>query len=213
MDTWQLSHPNEEYDMATLLQINSSLFGENGNSSQLSQEFVQRWKALNPTGEVILRDFAKETIPHLDATRVQALFTPEADRTTEQQAVVDYSDKIIAQIQAADVIVIGVPLYNFGVPSTLKAYFDHIARAGVTFKYTETGPVGLLNDKPVYIIAARGGVHQGLPSDTQSQFLTNFLSFVGLKDVRFIYAEGLNMGQKDQAFSAAKAAISEEVAA
>lgn len=199
--------------MATLLQINSSLFGDNGNSSQLSQEFVAHWKAQNSAGDVVVRDFAKEAVPHLDAARVQALFTPEADRTAEQQAVVDYSDKIIAEIQAADAIVIGVPLYNFGVPSTLKAYFDHIARAGVTFKYTETGPAGLLDDKPVYIIAARGGVHKGLASDTQSQFLTNFLGFVGLKDVRFIYAEGLNMGQKDQAFAAAKTAITEEVAA
>ena len=199
--------------MATLLQINSSLFGDNGNSSALTQEFVQRWKAQNPTGDVILRDFAKEDVPHLDGTRVQALFSPAEGRTEAQQAVLDYSDKIIAEIEAADVIVIGVPLYNFGVPSTLKAYFDHIARAGVTFKYTETGPVGLLNNKPVYIIATRGRIHKGQPSDTQSQFLTNFLSFVGLKDVRFIYAEGLNMGQKDQAFAAAKVEIEQGVAA
>lgn len=199
--------------MATLLQINSSLFGENGNSSLLAQEFVDGWKTQNPNGNLITRDFSKESVPHLDAARVQALFTPEADRTAEQQQVVNYSDQIIAEIQTADVIVIGVPLYNFGVPSSLKAYFDHIARAGVTFKYTETGPVGLLNSKPVYIIATRGGVHQGQPSDTQSQFLINFLSFVGLKDVHFIYAEGLNMGQKDQAFTAAKNLIAQEVAA
>lgn len=199
--------------MATLLQINSSLFGNNGNSSLLSQEFVQHWKAQNPTGEVVLRDFAKEDIPHLDAARVQALFTPAENRTPEQQAVVDYSDKIIAEINAADVIVIGVPLYNFGIPSTLKAYFDHIARAGVTFKYTETGPVGLLENKPVYIIATRGGVHKGQPTDTQSQFLSNFLGFVGLKDVHFIYAEGLNMAQKELAFDEAKKAIEQEIAA
>lgn len=199
--------------MATLLQINSSLFGDNGNSSVLTQEFVQRWKTQNPTGDVILRDFAKEDVPHLDAARVQALFSPAEGRTEAQQAVLDYSDKIIGEIEAADVIVIGVPLYNFGVPSTLKAYFDHIARAGVTFKYTETGPVGLLNNKPVYIIATRGGIHKGQSSDTQSQFLTNFLSFVGLKDVRFIYAEGLNMGQKDQAFAVAKTEIEQGVAA
>mgnify|MGYP003145139853 CR=1 FL=1 len=199
--------------MATLLQINSSLFGDNGNSSVLTQEFVQRWKAQNPTGDVIVRDFAKEEVPHLDAARVQALFSPADSRTPAQQAVLDYSDKIIAEIAAADVIVIGVPLYNFGVPSTLKAYFDHIARAGVTFKYTETGPVGLLSNKPVYIIATRGGIHKGQPSDTQSQFLTNFLGFVGLKDVHFIYAEGLNMGQKEQAFAAAKTEIEQGVAA
>ena len=199
--------------MAKLLQINSSLFGENGNSSTLANEFVQRWKAHNPGGEVTLRDFSKEEVPHLDAARVQALFSPAESRTAEQQAVVDYADQILAEIQGADVIVLGVPMYNFGIPSTLKAYFDHIARAGVTFKYTETGPVGLLIDKPVYVIAARGGVYAGQPADTQSQFLKNFLGFIGLKDVRFIYAEGLNMGQKDQAFAAAKSEMEQEVAA
>jgi FMN-dependent NADH-azoreductase len=199
--------------MARLLQINSSLFGDNGNSSQLTREFVQRWQAQHPESDITLHDFAKEEVPHLDAARVQALFTPAEQRTPEQQAVVDYSDKLIAEIQAADAIVLGVPLYNFGVPSTLKAYFDHLARAGVTFKYTETGPVGLLDNKPVYIIATRGGVHKGQPSDTQSQFLTNFLGFLGLKDVHFIYAEGLNMGQKDQAFAHAKTEIEHEVAA
>jgi FMN-dependent NADH-azoreductase len=199
--------------MATLLQINSSLFSDNGNSSILSNEFVQHWKSQHPTGEVTIRDLAKEAVPHLDAERVQALFSPEENRTTEQQAVIDFSNQIIEEIKAADSIVIGVPLYNFGVPSTLKAYFDHIARAGVTFKYNETGPVGLLADKPVYIIAARGGVHKGQVSDTQSQFLTNFLNFIGLKNITFIYAEGLNMGQKEEAFTAAKTEISQGVAA
>jgi len=199
--------------MTNLLQINSSLFGDNGNSSVLSQEFVQQWKAEHPSGTITLRDLAKEAVPHLDATRVQALFSQAEGRTSEQQAVIDYSDKIIAEIEAADAIVIGVPLYNFGIPSSLKAYFDHIARAGVTFKYTETGPVGLLNDKPVYIIATRGGIHKGLPSDSQTQFLTTFLNFLGLKNVQFIYAEGLNMGQKDDAFTQAKVEIKQGAAA
>lgn len=199
--------------MAKLLQINSSLFGDNGNSSQLTREFAQRWLAQHPSGEITVHDFAKEQVPHLDAARAQAMFTPVEQRTQEQQAVVDYSDKLIGEIQDADVIVLGVPLYNFGIPSTLKAYFDHLARAGVTFKYTETGPVGLLENKPVYIIATRGGVHKGQPSDTQSQYLTNFLNFLGLKDIHFIYAEGLNMGQKDQAFAHAKTEIEHEVAA
>jgi len=198
--------------MSTLLQINSSLFGDKGNSSLLSQEFVQNWKAQHPTGEIILRDFAKEDVPHLNAERVQALFTPADKRTAEQQAVVDYSDQLIAEIQSADAIVIGVPLYNFGVPSTLKAYFDHIARAGVTFKYTETGPVGLLTDKPVYVIATRGGVHKGQPSDSQTQFLTTLLNFLGLKNLHFIYAEGLNMGAlKDTALTQAKETIQQEI--
>ncbi len=198
--------------MSTLLQINSSLFGDKGNSSLLSQEFVQNWKLQNPAGDIIVRDFAKEDVPHLSAERVQALFTPADKRTAEQQTVVDYSDQLIAEIQAADAIVIGVPLYNFGVPSTLKAYFDHIARAGVTFKYTETGPVGLLTDKPVYVIATRGGVHKGQPSDSQTQFLTTLLNFLGLKNLHFIYAEGLNMGAlKDTALTQAKETIQQEI--
>lgn len=199
--------------MARLLQINSSLFGDNGNSSQLTREFVQRWKTQHPEGEVIVHDFAKETVPHLDAARVQAMFTPAENRTLEQQAVVDYSDRLIEEIRTADVIVLGVPLYNFGIPSTLKAYFDHLTRAGITFQYTDKGPVGLLDNKPVYVIATRGGLHKGQPTDTQSQFLQHFFGFIGLKDVHFIYAEGLNMGQKDQAFAQAKAEIEQEVAA
>lgn len=199
--------------MATLLQINSSVFSDNGNSSQLSNEFVQKWQANNPAGKVVVRDLAQNPVPHLDATRIQALFSPAEERTAEQQAVVDFADSLVGEIEAADVIVIGVPMYNFGVPSALKAYFDHLARAGVTFKYTDTGPVGLLRNKPVYILAARGGLYAGQPIDYQTGFLKLFLGFIGLGDVRFIYAEGLNMGQKDDAFAKAKAEIEQGAAA
>ena len=199
--------------MATLLQINSSLFGDNGNSSQLSQEFVQHWKTQHPDGKVVVRDFAKETVPHLDAARVQALFTPEADRTAEQQAVLDYSDRIIAEIQAADAIVIGVPLYNFGVPSTLKAYFDHIARAGVTFKYTETGPQGLLSGKRAIVLTARGGIYAGGSMDHQEPYLRQALAFIGIHDVRFVHAEGLNLGAEflERGVTGAKTQLAELV--
>lgn len=199
--------------MATLLQINSSVFSDNGNSSQLSNEFVQQWQANNPDGKVVVRDLAQNPAPHLDATRIQALFSPAEERTAEQQAVVDFADSLVSEIEAADVIVVGVPMYNFGVPSALKAYFDHLARAGVTFKYTDTGPVGLLRNKPVYILAARGGLYAGQPIDYQTGFLKLFFGFIGLSDVRFIYAEGLNMGQKDDAFAKAKAQIAQGAAA
>lgn len=200
--------------MSTLLQINSSLFGDNGNSSTLSNEFVQNWLAKHPDGKVVVRDLAKEAVPHLDATRVSAFFTPAENRTAEQQALVDYSDALINELKTADVVVIGVPLYNFGIPSTLKAYFDQLARAGVTFKYSETGPVGLLDDKPVYIIAARGGFHQGKTSDTQTGFLNTFLNFIGLKSVHYIYAEGLSINtEKDQSLNVARAEIEQATAA
>jgi len=114
----------------------------------------------------------------------------------------------------ADAIVLGVPMYNFGVPSQLKAYFDQIARAGVTFKYTETGPVGLLEDKPVYVLAARGGLHKDQPTDSQTGFLKTILGFVGLQNVQIIYAEGLNMGDaaKAEALQQAEQAMKKAVA-
>jgi len=200
--------------MSTLLQINSSLFSDNGNSSTLSNEFVQNWLAKHPEGQVVVRDLAKNPIPHLDANIVSAFFTPAENRSAEQQAIVEFSDTLIAEIQTADAIVIGVPLYNFGVPSTLKAYFDQLARAGVTFKYTETGPVGLLNDKPVYIIAARGGFHVGKDCDSQTGFLNTFLNFIGLKSVQYIYAEGLSIGDvKEKSLTQAREKIELSTAA
>jgi len=200
--------------MSTLLQINSSLFNDQGNSSALSNEFVQSWLAKHPDGKVVVRDLAKNPLPHLDAAIVGAFFTPAENRSAEQQAVVDVSDSLINELSSADAVVIGVPLYNFGVPSTLKVYFDQIARAGVTFKYTETGPVGLLADKPVYIIAARGGFHQGKASDSQTSFLNTFLGFIGLHSVEYIYAEGLSLSDvKVQSLDSARKQIEISTAA
>lgn len=194
--------------MSTLLQINSSLFSDKGNSSTLSNEFVQTWLAKHPEGKVVVRDLAKNPIPHLDSTTVSAFFTPAESRTAEQQALVDFSDNLIHELSAADAVVIGVPLYNFGVPSTLKAYFDQLARAGITFKYTATGPVGLLADKPVHIIAARGGFHLGQASDSQTGFLNTFLNFLGLHSIHYIYAEGLNISDaKEKSLTQAREKI------
>ena len=116
---------------------------------------------------------------------------------------------LIDELSRADVIVIGLPMYNFGVPSTLKAYFDHIARAGVTFRYTDKGPVGLLRGKKVFVFAARGGLYAGTPRDTQTPYVRDFLSFLGMDDVEFIYAEGLALGDEHQkkALDRAHAAI------
>ena len=116
-----------------------------------------------------------------------------------------YSDALINELQQADVIVIGLPMYNFGVPSQLKAYFDHIARAGVTFKYTEQGPVGLLTGKRAYVFAARGGVYAGTPLDTQTGYVRDFLRFLGITDVNFVYAEGLAISPQSKEAGLAKA--------
>lgn len=200
--------------MSTLLQINSSLFGDNGNSSKLSNEFSQNWLLKYPDGKIIVRDLAKNPVPHLDAARATAFFTPIEKRNSEQQDFVDYSDALIDELKNANAVVIGVPLYNFGIPSTLKAYLDQLARAGVTFNYSEAGPIGLLADKPVYIIAARGGFHAGKISDSQTGFLNSFLHFLGIQSIHYIYAEGLNISTaKDQSLSHAREEIVQATAA
>ena len=168
----------------TTLQLNSSLFGPHGQSTTLANELVA-----GRGGKVIVRDLAKEPVPHLDAARFSAFLAKPGARTPEQQAVVDYSDALIAELEAADTIVIGLPMYNFGIPSTLKSYFDHIARAGVTFKYTDKGSVGLLTGKKAYLVVARGGVYGDAHAHTT--YVRDFLAFIGIADVECIYAEGL----------------------
>jgi FMN-dependent NADH-azoreductase len=191
--------------MKTLLQINTSLFGEQGQSSQLATQYSQRWQRAHRGGRVSVRDLAKEPVPHLSAERFQALLAAPGQRSAEQALAVAESDELIAELQAADEVVMGLPMYNFGIPSTLKAWIDHVARAGVTFRYSETGPVGLLADRPVKIFAARGGLYRGTPRDTQTAYVTHFLNFVGIRDIEFVYAEGLAMGEaaRDQAIGQA----------
>jgi FMN-dependent NADH-azoreductase len=181
--------------MKTLLQLNTSIFSDGGQSSRLAERFVSAWRESNPDGTVVVRDLAKDPVPHIDAGRFAAFLAKPGERTPEQGRVVEYSDALIEELERADVIVLGLPMYNFGVPSTLKAYFDHVARAGVTFRYTETGPVGLLTGKKVYVFAARGGLYAGTPRDTQTQYVRDFLAFLGMDDVEFVYAEGLAVGE------------------
>jgi FMN-dependent NADH-azoreductase len=181
--------------MSTLLQLNTSLFSTGGQSSRLANEFVAGWQANHPRGDVIVRDLAREPVPHLSAERFGAFLAKPGERTPEQQAVVDDSDALIDELNRADVIVLGLPMYNFGVPSTLKAYFDHVARAGVTFRYTEKGAVGLLTGKQAYVFATRGGFYNGTDADTQTAFVRQFLAFLGITDVTFVYAEGLAVSE------------------
>ena len=158
-----------------------------------------------PDAKLILRDLARDPVPHLDADRFGAFIARPEARTLQQDAFVAYSDGLIGELKQADVIVLGLPMYNFGVPSTLKAYFDHVARAGVTFNYTATGPVGLLTGKTVYIFATRGGMYVGTPRDTQTGYVRDFLAFLGMTDVEFVYAEGLAISEASKSASLAKA--------
>lgn len=191
--------------MSTLLQINTSLFSNQGQSSQLADQFVAAWRQKNPGAGVIVRNLADDPVPHLDGARFLSFLAEPAARSPEQQAVVAYSDALIEELRGADTIVLGLPMYNFGIPSTLKAYFDHIARAGVTFRYTENGPVGLLTGKRAVVFASRGGRYAGTPLDTQTDYVRDFLRFLGIEDVEFVYAEGLAMGDETKAAALAGA--------
>ena len=192
-----------------ILQIKASVFSQNGQSSRLADEFIALLREQNPGAEVIERDVAAEPVPHLDGARVAAFFAKPDERSAEQKAVIAYSNQLIEELRAADVIVLGLPMYNFGVPSQLKAWFDHIARAGETFKYTEKGAVGLLNGKRAYVFAARGGQYAGTPNDWQTQFVSYFLGFIGITDVEFVYAEGLALGEesRNKSIAAAQAGV------
>jgi len=195
-----------------ILQINSSLQSDAGNSSRLASELSA---ALSGGAPVATRDLARHPVPHLDAARFGASLTPEAERSAEQQAVVAYSDALIEELREADVLVLGLPMYNFGVPSQLKAWFDHVARAGVTFRYTASGPEGLLKGKKAWVVAARGGLYAGTPRDSQTVYVRDFLAFLGITDVEFIYAEGLaiDAATRDRALADARLRIADIAAA
>jgi FMN-dependent NADH-azoreductase len=190
--------------MHTILQLNTSLFGENGQSSRLAAEFAAT--LATATGAPLrVRDLASNPVPHLTAERFRAWATPAAERTVEQQRHVAESDALIDELREASVLVLGLPMYNFGVPSTLKAYFDHLARAGVTFRYTADGPVGLLTGKKAYVFATRGGQYAGTERDVQAAYVRQFLGFIGIRDVEFIYVEGLALGDEQRARAVAAA--------
>lgn len=181
--------------MATLLKIQSSIFQGEGKSSALAEEYTQRWLAQHPGGRVVTRDLTAEPVPHLDLARFQAFLTPEGERSADQQAVVDYSDALIRELLEADTVVLTVPMYNFSVPSTLRAYFDHIARAGITFRYTAEGPEGLVKGKQAVVIATRGGYHGGA-EHTQTAFVREFLAFIGITDIDLVLAEGFAISEE-----------------
>ena len=180
--------------MKNVLAINTSLSGEQSKSNHLVDQFVSNWK--NKVGvNITRRDLVQDNLPHLSGDEMQAWMTEASERNVEQRQLAAISDSYIEEIQQADVIVIGLPMYNFGVPSVFKAWIDRIARAGITFRYTENGPQGLLQNKTVYVVATRGGIYAGTEKDSQTQYIKDVLAFIGLTDVQFIYAEGLALSE------------------
>jgi len=176
-----------------ILQINSSLRGNQSESTRVGNAIVAKLAAANPGATVTVRDLGANPHPVLDEAALGALFTPADQRTAAQAARVAQDDALIAEAQAADVIVIGAPMYNFGMPVQLKAWFDAIARAGVTFRYTENGPEGLLKNKKVVVATARGGVYPA-DADPQVPHIRMLLNFLGMTDNQFIYSAAQSMG-------------------
>lgn len=198
-----------------ILQINSSARIEGSQSTRLANAMTARLRASHPEAVLTVRDLARNAPAVLDETALQALFTPAEQRSAQQAARVALDDALIAEIQAADVVVLGVPMYNFGVPAQLKNWIDAISRAKVTFQYTEQGPQGLLQGKKVYVVLTRGGRYRNTPADTQVPYLKTVLAFLGMTDVQFVYAEGLAMGAdaEQKALASAQAEIDEAVLA
>ncbi|MEQ5843682.1 FMN-dependent NADH-azoreductase [Paraburkholderia acidicola] len=193
--------------MATVLHISSSVRSTGSTSRQLAAEFLSQRKASHPGDIIIERDLAAVPVPHLTEQMMGAFFTPVEQHSPEQAETVQLSDALVAELLGADIIVLGVPMYNFSISSTLKAWIDHVIRVGVTFSYSaDAGPVGKVTGKKVYLFIARGGVYSEGPAqsmDFQEAYLRAALGFIGLTDVTAIRAEGLAMGE-----SAVEAALS-----
>lgn len=192
-----------------ILQINSSVRrvqdGQGSFSTRLANELVARLRADQPAASLQVLDLGLNPPPALDEAALQALFTAAEARSPAQAARVAQDMALVEQVRAADVLVLAVPMINFGVPSALKNWIDAIAKAGVTFRYTAEGPVGLLPGKKVYVVLARGGVYRDQPADTMVPYLRTVLGFLGMTDLSFVYAEGLSMGPEAEARALASA--------
>ena len=197
----------------TILHIDSSPLGERSVSRKLTARTLAELKAAYPDSKIITRDFGATPLPHLDGVTIGAFFTPPDQRNAALNEAAVLSDQAIDELIAADIIVIGAPMWNFGIPSALKAWIDHVVRAGRTFKYGVNGPESLLpKGKKVIIVSSRGGVYSDGPMklmDHQETYLSAVLSFIGLTDVSFVRAEGIAMGAEaaKNAFSDAEAQL------
>lgn len=182
--------------MAHVLVIESSARRQGSVSRQLTEQFIANWRAAHPADSIAVRDLAVEQVPHLDGDLLGGWMTPAEQQSEAEQAALALSNRLTDELLAADVLVLAAPMYNFTIPSTLKAWLDHVLRAGVTFQYTENGPRGLLSGKRAFVLTARGGIYAGGSMDHQEPYLRQALGFIGIHDVSFIHAEGLNLGSE-----------------
>ena len=199
--------------MSHVLILKSSILAGYSQSGQLADFYAEEARANGDS--VTVRDLAADPVPVLLAQLVVALRPSDAPLSPRQQEALALSDALIAELQAHDTIVIAAPMYNFNIPTQLKNYFDLIARAGVTFRYTEAGPEGLVKGKRAVILSSRGGIHKDTPTDLLTPYVKLFLGFIGITDVEFVFAEGIAYGPEvaTKATADAKDAIKQRVSA
>lgn len=196
-----------------ILLVTTSLNGQQGQSIALANHLSMR-VAERDELSLTQRDLAVDPLPHLELDEFASWRVEPEQRTAQQRELTQRSDQLIEELQAHDVLVLAVPMYNFGVPSQLKAWFDRIMRAGVTFRYTENGPEGLVKGKRAVLLFARGGQYAGTEMDNQTPHIKLMLSMIGIEDISVVFAEGLNLGEarRDAALKEACQAIDSLVA-
>lgn len=198
--------------MANILNIKTSITGENSVSNQLSQAVINQLLEKNPESKVVVRDLALEPIPHLEIHHFNASRLADEERSEEQKEASKHSDQSLKEIQEADIIVIGVPFYNFTFPSTLKSWIDSISVAGKTFSYADGTPKGLLENKKIYLNVAAGGVYENGLIENMEHYLRTLFGFIGITDVEVFISQGTMVPQlKEENFSKAVAKIEELV--
>ncbi len=199
--------------MSKVLLVTSSPRGAASHSTRIARSLAEQLASGDPGSTVMTRDLFKEPLPHIGEDFVSALGTPPEQRTPAQSVAVALSDRLLAELFAADVVVIASATINFGVPSTLKTYIDYLLRAGVTFRYTATGPEGLVKGKKAYIVQASGGIYSegpGKAANFQDTYLKHVLGFIGITDVEVIHIEGVAFGPEaaEKALTAAAGRVS-----
>ena len=191
--------------MKKILVVQSSARQDGSLTREYTAQLVRQIEAANPGSWVVTRDLGAEPIPHLDGTLLGGWMKPAEEQTEAERAAAARSAQLIDELLASDIVVIGSSMYNFGITSTLKSWFDHVLLAGRTFKYTENGPVGLAGDRKVYVVTARGGRYAGTPIDFQEPYIRQLLGFIGIQDVEFVNVEGQALGEEEAAKGRAEA--------
>lgn len=200
--------------MSSILLVTSSPRGEESLSTRVAIDLVKKLRAKSGNSAVVHRDLGAHPIPHLDAVTTAAIRKPAEARNAEEAAAIEYSDKLVAELLAADIVVIATGLINFNIYSTLKSWIDNVARAGLTFRYTENGPVGLATGKKVYLVLAAGGVYSEGAAASMNHavpYLKTVLGFMGMTDLEVVYVEGLALGAEaaEKAVASAQARAEE----